>query len=408
MPEHHDPTPSERDPIFDEVRMQRPLATPEEPVRAAHRAALESAIDKAGARGGTSWRPRRRLVVSLAASVAIIAGVVVAANMDRDTPSDLVAGENDTAEPSSAQPAGPADDALTSAACDGPLPFDVPVGDGYSGPVSGPAPGADAPSADGQLVAHWVNDSTSIEVRWPADTAERPEGLPAGVDLSPIERVGADMTITLDDADGQSGLTSGYIEPDVAGSEYVFATSRVAAFPTPDDRAQWDQTPDYLWGEDMCAVVQISISDLTTGANVLPAAEDLYNRLIAPGGPLVPERSQQLVEERSEAQELESVTPCQVPDGVDQEPAESTPVDGGGPFRTADNALAAHIDTKVITDEGPFGKPITTHTVPTAGYTAISLPDGTIAYQFPDIVAYFIASPVDGGWSITRYEGPTC
>lgn len=365
-----------------QLQAARPDDVPRPSVRARHRAELEYAILRSDRRTPTSRR-----VTAVAAGLVVLGAAVGAALAMDDRPTTQAVASGDGAAGNPSGPTSSSTEATpASAACGGdPLPFRVPVGEGFGSGVDGPAPGAPGPDVDGQLVKHWTSGATSLEVRWPA-----------------ASYVDADVTIErMVSADGSVHVapTSWRTDPDFAG---IFAFAVVGR-----------ESDAATWGAGMCAAVQLTVRSTELAGDVRADAEVLYRDLLAAGGPLAPMSSTEpLVAHRVEADALEPATRCDAAPG--QRAVRSEGVDGGAPHPTPDDALAAYLDSQVVTEPGPFG-PVTNDSLPGAGYTAVSLPDGRVAFELPDppapdrpLVGYIVTEPVAGGWSVTSVELPSC
>lgn len=404
------------DPLDDLVRAA--LATPPVPaeVRARHRSELGHAI-AAGGRdvAPRRHRPRRPFFVA-AAAAAVVGAVAVGVAVAGDDPDREQVAAGRQGSDGDRAPAG----APVSPACGGrPVPFAVPLDERFGPITSGPAPGAPAPDVDGQLVLHWASPDTAVELRWPADASQRmldqlgetradmAARLADG--LSPASYTDSDLNLDLTGPAGApTGHSVGYRGEVELDGTYELAVTR-SDLPDPSTKGPTGPTPQ--WGDGLCAVVQLTVVALDGRDDVRPEAEALYDALLAPGGPLLPAQpTLPLVAARTEAHELPPVSECRVPPGIEQDPVRRSRLDGPGPRSTPDEALAAYLETTVVVDEGPFG-PVERLGVPEAGYTAVSLPDGRVAFRLPSdhgMVAYLFAEKVHDGWSITAYEGPSC
>lgn len=406
--------------LDDLLHRARPAGAPSPDVRRSHRTELEAAIALAAGRRRSFRRGRWPRAAAAAALIVVTAGTAVAVLGPDGAPRTSVVSGPDSGTSVPAAPAGPAPAELVSAACGGALPFDVPVGDGYPAPVAGPAPGAPGPDIDGQLVAHWAGAVTAVEVRWPADVSQRVldelgetrEDIPAAIERGISASTYADTDLSVHLSDGPdstaTGMERGYSQNPTLDGTYTMTLGRSPQAPrTTLEALESLEWPAPTWGEGMCSIVQLTVRALDGRADVRNEAEALYDALLAPGGPLVPQTEvPPLVVARTETADLAPPTPCR---GNPRDPISSEAVAGPGPFPTPDEALAAYLETRVVTMDGPFG-PTDHRTAAESGYTAISLPDGRVAYRWPtdSVTGYFYAEEGEGGWTITWTEGPSC
>jgi hypothetical protein len=64
--------------------------------------------------------------------------------------------------------------------CGSAPPPDVNIPDAFSGPIDGPSPDSDRPTTADQLIRHWTSPTSSIELRWYADSDATPPAFAEG------------------------------------------------------------------------------------------------------------------------------------------------------------------------------------------------------------------------------------
>ncbi|MGH9184867.1 MAG: hypothetical protein ACRD0U_03455 [Acidimicrobiales bacterium] len=347
---------------------------PPEPV------ALEPGLDQVS----TTRRRRSGRVVAgaAAAGIVLIVGVALAAHRTRGLDDQQVtASSGETGDRTMSQPLGEG-----ASACGSELPFSVPVPDGYAGPIDGTSGDSVTPSAADQLVRHWTDGSGTIEVRWPAD-ASNDAFSDGGVVVSPT---------------GEALDTPGYGETTATADA---ALTRVILSLPQAERTVLASIFPFRVGDGACQALQVTIAG-RDAFHAREIASQLWARLFAPDGPLagpvVP-----LVTSSTSAGAAPVAGRCEDPSVANK----GGPVTDLGSYAAAADALRAFITTQTMTTTDPFGFEISQPTIADAGYTEITLPDGSIAYanQAQDFVGAVIhAAQVDGGWTVDHWDGSGC
>lgn len=378
-------------------------------------------------RAGGWWRRSWPRLAATAAAIAVLVatGAVVVPRLARsDGAGVATSGDEGLRGSEATSPAGstPSDDGqgtspapstgaaptatVAPLACGPQLPFAIPAPDGYAGPVDGPGGDAATDPRPDQLVRHWTAPTGTIEVRWPADADPRTDGWNAAPTDDASQRPD----------DGVQPEQSRSATPDRAGETAgsgvqtgVTETISGEPRPTPAGRLAMDvviTSPDL--GVDACGSVQLVFAH-EDAMRARQLGSHVNADLFEPGGPLGgPDLP--LVARSISADAPPDVPACQAPPGVDHVDRQGGPVQGIGTFATPEEALQAFIDTKTVTDVDAFGVEVEHTTIGDRGYTAMTLPDDTIAYVHEVGAGRTIvhATPTGDGWTIDHWEATGC
>ncbi len=371
------------------LRRGRSDPAPAEAVVDRHRAALWQAMLQPGSTAAatgpvnveaaapialrrTSQTGRRRPLAGLAAlgaaAAAVLAVVSGAAMVLLDDDDD---GRLATAGPATS--VAP----LTGDRC-GPLPVTLVAPPGFGPVTEGPGPDGSAAAPGGQLVAHWVSPTGSIEVRWPSASASA-EALGRTVDRgTPAE---------------ESTTWS------IGGQPRALPSGRHAV--------SLDVHDPRLSQEGPCQSIGFLVADADP-ERARAVGRALYDRLGEPGGPFGgPEVA--LVTGDATATAPPAVPACNAPPGVDHVDRVGGPVSLGS-HPTAEAALAAFVESTMVEDTDPFGLPDRRATVIDRGYVATGLPDGSIAFVHEVGLGVTVVHAVRVGdaWTVDWWEATGC
>lgn len=321
-------------------------------------------------------RPRRRAAAVAAAAVIVLgAGLVTARLVDGDSGGRSTVAGTPGGSPdgtSAESSAGSADPTITGGECGVELPFDMPVPEGYEGPIVGPGPDALTVPEPSQLVLHSTSTTGSVEVRWPADAH--------GAELA------TEATEVRDDLESSSA--------DVIESE-----------PEPGPTGRFtvgDTVTSGNLGAGACESLQLAVADddPTVASEV---AEQILAALLGPGGALG-EPAEAAVVDSLSAESVPAAALCDAPAGTEVPPNRSAAISPVAFYPTPQEALVAFLPTQ--------------ETWPQSGYVELTLPDGTVAYGQPGfgeadlddgnyvIVAHVIQTT--DGWAVDSWESSGC
>lgn len=322
-------------------------------------------------------RPRRRPRLLLAAAAAVTLLLAAAVNQARPD------GHRQTVT-ASEPPAGPAPEPAgrprSEPRCGTDLPLTVAAPAGYDGPH--PGPGGDvatAPEGD-QHVLHWAAPTGTIEVRWPADPAER--------------------SIHGEAAPKSGSGTGEGVMVSLTTKETLTASGRVARHLVADSHP----------AAEGCDVMSVTISD-ADAARAGDATDHVYLHLFDGG------QSQPLVVGSRPAEMAPKAGRCRVPAGIRQTPKRGSQVADGGGYPTPAAALEGFLGGPSAPRhdaELPSGKTHPQVSIATRGYEELTLPDGSVAYGYrPTPTGDFYATvirvrPADAGWAVTAWESSGC
>jgi hypothetical protein len=240
--------------------------------------------------------------------------------------------------------------------CGDALPARPSIPAGYEGPLPGPALQAAPPVEAGQYIRHWVSDTGSIELRWPADPDLRAKFNP-----KPVVRP---------DDKGVGGVRLDQVRHTASGEPFgyqVFVFRRLAI---------------------SCQTVQVTVYD--TNAETVRTTMATYST-----HPF--ESDAPIVTGSETADAAPVVAGCNTPSGISSQ--NQSGVGSGASYANPQSALAEFLDT-----QPNFVK---------TGYTEYRLPDGSIAYatQGPaqqSFVTVVHVSSGGAGWTVDRWEASGC